>query len=150
VIAAVRTAEFLSVTAVLVFYGWLLWLLNRRFLKRLDGVFSRHGLDEPTLSEVERTLEEINLDSAHFVFTMERYANVLFREKDVTLVFGRVGIRSPGGIRGPVWRLAKTVYALAPNSQAEWMRSNGDVFKPAMSAYTHSVFWVNLGALTVD
>ena len=92
-------------------------------------------------------MEEINLDSAHFVFTMERYANVPFRRKEVILVFGRVGTRSPGGIRGPVWRLAKTAYALVPNSQAEWVTSNGDVFKPAMSGYSHSVFWVNLDAM---
>jgi len=147
VIAAIRTAELLAVAAVLLFYGWLLWFLNGRFLKKLDLVFCRHSLDQPAFGQVQKTLEEINLDSAHFVFTMERHANVLFREKEVTLLFGRVGIRSAGGVRGPVWRLAKTAYALVPNSQAEWMTSNGDVFKPAMSGYSHSVFWVNLEAM---
>ena len=118
-IAAIRIGELLAVTAVLLFYGWLLWFLNGRFLKKLDLIFRRHSLDHPAFGQVQKTLEEINLDSAHFVFTMERHANVLFREKEVTLLFGRVGIRSAGGVRGPVWRLAKTAYALVPNSQAE-------------------------------
>ena len=146
-IAAIRTGELLAVAAVLLFYGWLLWFLNGRFLKKLDIIFRRHILDQPTFIQVQKTLEEINLDSAHFVFTMERHANIPFRQKVVTLVFGRVGIRSAGGIRGPVWRLAKTAYALAPNSQAEWMKRNADVFKTATSGYGHSVFWVNLDAM---
>ena len=78
---------------------------------------------------------------------MERHANVLFRDKEITLIFGRVGTRSPGGIRGPVWTLAKKMYALAENSQTEWMRGNADVFEPAMSGYHYSVFWVNRDAL---
>jgi hypothetical protein len=147
VIAAVRTAELLAVTTVLAFYGSLLWYLNGRFLKKLDRIFCRQSLDQPTLGEVQRTLEEISLDSAHFIFTMERYANIPFRQKEVILVFGRVGTRSRGGIRGPLWRLAKTTYALAHNSQTEWMKSNADVFRPAMSGYDYSVFWVNLDAL---
>jgi len=147
VIAAIRIAELLAVTAGFALYGWLLWLLNGRFLKKLDLVFCRHSLDQPTFGQVQRTLEQINLDSAHFVFTMERYANVPFRRKEVILVFGRVGTRSPGGIRGPVWRLAKTVYALADNRHTEWMKSHADVFKPAMSGHGHSVFWVNLDAM---
>jgi len=147
VIAVIRTTEFLAVTAVLLLYGSLLWFLNRRFVKKLDRIFCQHSLDRPTLAHVQRTLEEINLDSAHFVFTMERYANIPFRQREVTLVFGRVGTRSPGGIRGPVWRLAKTVYALAHHSQTEWMMSNADVFRPAMSGNSYSVFWVNLAAM---
>jgi hypothetical protein len=150
VIAAIRIAELLAVTAVLLLYGWLLWFLNGRFLKKLDLVFSQHSADQPTFGQVQRTLEEINLDSAHFVFTMERYANILFRQKEVTLVFGRVGIRSAGGIRGPVWRLAKTAYALAPKSHAEWMKGHADVFKPALSGYGYSVYWVDLDAIKRD
>lgn len=146
-IATIRIGELLAVTAVLLLYGWLLWFLNGRFLKKLDLIFRRHSAAQPTFAQVQKTLEEINLDSAHFVFTMERYANILFREKEVTLVFGRVGKRSPGGIRGPVWRLAKTAYALAPNHQAEWMKRNADVFKPAAAGYGHTVFWVNLNAM---
>ena len=146
-IATIRTTELLAAGAGLLLYGSLLWFLNRRFLQKLDRVFGQHGFDQPTLTHVQRTLEELNLDSAHFVFTMERYANIPFRQKEVTLVFGRVGTRSPGGIRGPVWRLAKTVYALADNSQTEWMKSNANAFTLAMSGYSHSVFWVNLGAM---
>jgi hypothetical protein len=147
VIATIRTAELIAVTSVLILYTALLWFLNRRFLKKLDRIFCRHSFDEPTLPQIEKTLEQLNLDSAHFVFTMERYANVPFREKEVTLVFGRVGTRSPGGIRGPVWKLAKRVYALADNNETEWMKSHADVFRPAMSGYGYSVFWVDLGPL---
>jgi hypothetical protein len=147
VISTIRTTELLAAGAGLLLYGSLLWFLNGRFLKKLDRVFCQHSSDQPTLTHVQRTLEEINLDSAHFVFTMERYANIPFRQNEVTLVFGRVGTRSPGGIRGPVWRLAKTVYALANHSQKEWMKSNADVFKLAMSGHDYSVFWVNLGAM---
>jgi hypothetical protein len=147
VIAVIRTPELLAVTAGLVLYGALLWFLNRRFLKNLDRIFCQRRLSQPALAEIQKTLEQLNLDSAHFVFAMDRYANIPFREKEIILIFGRVGTRSPGGIRGPVWRLAKTVYALSENSQAEWMKGNADVFKPAMSGYGHSVYWVNLTAL---
>jgi hypothetical protein len=147
VIAVVRTPELLAVTAGLMLYGALLWFLNRRFLKRLNLIFSQHRLDEPTLTDIKRTLDELNLDSAHFAFAVERHANILLRHKEVTLVYGRVGTRSPGGMRGPVWTLAKTVYALAENSQTEWMKSNSDIFRPAMSGYRYSIFWVNLDEL---
>jgi hypothetical protein len=148
VIAAVRTPELLFVIAVLALYAALLWFLNRRFLKRLDLVFSRHSSDEPDIADIKRALDELNLDSAHFVFTMDRHANILLRQKAITLVYGHVGTRSPGGLRGPVWTLSKTVYALVDNGGAEWMKNNSDIFRPALSGYDHSIFWVNLNALS--
>jgi hypothetical protein len=75
---------------------------------------------------------------------MDRHANILFRQHRITLVYGHIGARSPGGIRGPVWTLKKMVYALVDKNQIEWTKSNPDVFKHAMDSYSYSVFWVDL------
>jgi len=143
-LATTRTPELVFFITGLLLYGVLLWSIKRRFLKKLDLVFSKHTYDAPDFTEISKRLEALNLDSAHFVFTMDRHANVLFRQNKVTLVYGRVGARSPGGIRGPVWTLRKRIFALADKNQTEWMNSNPDVFECAMASYGDSVFWVGL------
>ena len=128
-------------------YGALVWILHRRFHKKLAAAFSRHGEEEPTFAAVKEKLDDLNEDSAHFVFTMDRRANIAFRGRSITLVYGRVGTRSPGGIRGPVWTLRKTIYVLVPRSESAWMESHSEVFQQAMSGYHVSIFWVNLEAM---
>jgi hypothetical protein len=143
-IAVTRTPELVAVLAVFGLYGVVLWFLNQRFHRRLEAVFSQHRGGRPTFAEIGEVLDDLNLDSAHFVFAVERHANIRFREKDVTLVYGRVGTRSPGGIRGPVWTLRKAVYALADEGQTAWMKGCPEVFTGAMSGYRFAVFWVKL------
>ena len=143
-LATTRTPELVVFLSGLVLYGVLLWSLKRSFLKKLNRVFSRHRDDAPNFAEISKRLETLNLDSAHFVFTIERHANLLFRQNKITLVYGRVGSRSPGGIRGPVWTLRKRVYALVDRKQTEWMKRQPDAFQFAMAAYPDSVFWADL------
>jgi hypothetical protein len=150
VIAAVRTAELSAVIAGLIVYALVLWLLHRRFRQQVEILFSQSVFDEAARAEINRTLDEVNLDSAHFVFTMERCAKLLFRQQEITIAYGFVGTRAPGGIRGPEWTLRKTVFTLANNRQAEWMGRHQDVFTLAMSAAGHSVFWVKVDALVAD
>ena len=143
-LATTRTPELAIFIAGILLYGVLLWSKKRRFLKKLDHIFSKHNNDTPDVTEISKRLEALNLDSAHFVFTMDRHANILFRQNKITLVYGRVGARSPGGIRGPAWTLSKRTYALADKTQMEWMKSNTDIFECATAGYSYSVFWVNL------
>jgi len=145
-LATTGTPELVFFIAGLLLYGLLLWFFKRRFLKKLDLVFSKHSEDAPGSAEIAQRLEALNLDSAHFVFTMERHANVPFRQNRITLVYGRIGIRSPGGIRGPEWTLRKAVYALADKHQTEWLRGHPDAFTYATTDYSNSVFWVSLDA----
>src|ERR1700730_17980691 len=100
--ATTRTPELVIFMAGILLYGLLLWSIKRRFLKKLDLVFSRHSYDAPDSAEINKRLDSLNLDSAHFVFTMDRHANIFFRQNKVTLVYGCTGSRSPGGLRGPV------------------------------------------------
>ena len=146
-LATSGTPELIIFITGLLLYGVLIWSIRRRFLKKVDLVFSKHSDDAPDFTEISERLDAVNLDSAHFVFTMDRYANILFRQNKITLVYGHIGTRSPGGIRGPVWTLRKATYALADKNQIEWMKSNPDVFKHAMATYSYSVFWVDLDAM---
>jgi hypothetical protein len=143
-LATTGTPELVIFIAGILLYGALLWSIKRRFLKKLDRVFLKHSDDAPDFAEIRKRLDALNLDSAHFVFTMDRRANIVFRQNKITLVYGHIGSRSPGGIRGPVWTLRKMVYALADKNQMEWMTSNPDVFQCAMAGYSYSVFWVSL------
>ncbi len=132
--------------AALLLYIAVLWYLNRRFQQKLGAAFLGRHCSGPGLTAVSEILDDLNEDCAHFVFTAERSGNILFRDKPVTLVYGRVGARSPGGIRGPVWTLRKAIYTLAPPEQSTWMKSQPDVFTHAVSGYRCSIFWVNLDA----
>jgi hypothetical protein len=91
-------------------------------------------------------LRDLNEDCGHFAFAAEQSGNVLFQEQPITLVYGHVGSRSPGGIRGPVWKLRKRAYALVPNTHLDWMKTFPSVFRHATSGYRYSIFWVNLDA----
>jgi len=139
--------ELAAFSAALLLYASLLWFLNWRFHKKLDAAFLRRQCTGPGFADVSETLHDLNEDCAHFVFTAERCGNILFRGKHVTLVYGRVGSRSPGGIRGPGWTLRKAVFALVSHHESEWMRSNPDVFTHTVSGYRYSIFWVNLDTL---
>jgi len=132
--------------AALLLYASLLWYLNRRFHQKLRAAFLRPPCSGPGFTAVSEILDDLNEDCAHFVFTAQHSGNNLFHDKPVTLIYGRVGSRSPGGIRGPVWTLRKAVYALVPPEQAEWMKSHSGIFTHAASGYRCSIFWVNLDA----
>jgi hypothetical protein len=147
ILALVRSTEFAAVIAGLSLYGAFVSILNWKFHRKLAAVFSRHLDEGPTSAEIGEALNDLNEDSAHFVFTMDRSANIPFREGFITLIYGRVGTRSPGGIRGPVWTLRKTVYAFVPNSHVPEIKRHADIFEPAMSGYRFSIFWVKLDAL---
>src|ERR1700740_3288019 len=97
VIATVRITELVFVSVGLLLYVSLLWFLQRRFLKKVNLVFSHRSCDERTVTQIKRTLDDLNLDSAHCMFTMERITNIVFRRKEITLLYGRVASRSPGG-----------------------------------------------------
>ena len=127
-------------------YVSLLWSLDRRFRRKLGLAFSCHHCAGPSFAAISEILRDLNEDCGHFVFTAEQSGNVLFREKPVTLVYGHVGSRSQGGIRGPVWKLRKRAYALVPNAQLDWMKTIPGVFRQATSGYRYSIFWVNLDA----
>ena len=146
-LATTRMPELVTFLAGILLYGGLLWSIRRRFLQKLDLVFSQSGDEAPDSAEINKRLDSLNLDSAHFVFTMDRHANLRFRQKRITLVYGHIGTRSPGGIRGPAWTLKKRVYALADQRQAEWMNRHPDVFERATTGYNDSVFWVNLDGM---
>ena len=146
-LATTRTPELVIFAAGILLYVGLLWSIKRRFLKKLDLVFSRHHDDAPDFAELSKRLDSLNLDSAHFVFTMDRHANILFRQNKITLIYGHTGARSPGGIRGPVWTLRKRVYALVDKNQTAWMNNNPDIFECAMAGYSYSVFWVSLDGM---
>jgi hypothetical protein len=120
--------------------------LDRRFRRKLGLAFSRHHCAGPSFATISEVLRDLNEDCAHFVFAAEQSGNVLFREKQITLVYGHVGSRSPGGIRGPVWKLGKRAYALVPNTEFEWTQTMPSVFRLATSGYRYSIFWVNLDA----
>jgi len=141
------TPELIIFVAGLLLYGVLLWSIHRRFLKKVDLIFARHDSDAPSSAEINKRLDALNQDSAHSVFCMDRHANISFRQQKLTLVYGRVGTRSPGGIRGPVWTLRKTVFALVDTNQMDCMKSTPNIFKCAINGYTDSVFWVSLDAL---
>ncbi len=148
--ATIRAPELITFLTGILLYGVLLWSGQRRFLKKLDLVFSKHGVDEPNETTVREVLEELNLDSAHLMFTMDRHANIAFQESKITLLYGHIGTRSPGGIRGPVWTLKKAVYALVDKTETQWANHHPAVFKYALSGYSYSVFWVNLDALIAE
>jgi hypothetical protein len=144
--AQTRFLEAAAFFAALLLYLFILWFLDRRFRRKLAQAFSRHHCAGPSFASISEALRDLNEDCAHFVFTAEQSANVLFRERRIALVYGHVGIRSPGGIRGPVWTLRKRVYAFVPNDEVEWMKANRGVFKLATSGYRFSIFWVDLNA----
>ena len=139
--------EAAAFIAAVFLYLSILWNLEQRFRRKLGLAFSRDHCPGPTFAAISDTLRELNEDCAHFVFTAEQSGNVLFREKPITLVYGHVGSRFPGGIRGPVWKLRKRAYALVPNTQSDWMKTIPSVFRHATSGYRYSIFWVNLDAL---
>jgi hypothetical protein len=145
--AQLRLIEAAAFVAAVGFYFGILWYLDRKFRRKLGLAFSRHHCGGPSFAAISETLSDLNEDCAHFVFMAEQSGNVFFRERPIALVYGHVGSRSPGGIRGPMWTLRKRVYALVPNDQSEWMKSHRGVFKHATSGYQFSVFWVNLDAL---
>jgi hypothetical protein len=142
----IRLLEATAFFAGLLFYFCTLWFLDRRFRRKLALAFSRHHCAGPSFATISEALRDLNEDCAHFVFTAEQSGNVLFREREIALIYGQVGIRFSGGIRGPAWALRKRVYALVPNDQLEWMKAQRGVFKYATSGYQVSIFWVNLDA----
>lgn len=69
----------------------MLWYLKRRFLKKLDLAFPKHNDDASAFAGIEKRLDALNQDSAHFVFTMERYTEIRFRQRDISVLYGRIG-----------------------------------------------------------
>jgi hypothetical protein len=146
VTAPVRTIEAAAFVAAVFVYVSILWNLDRQFRRKLGLAFSCHRCAGPSFATISEELRELNEDCAHFIFTAEQSGNVLFREKPITLVYGHVGCRYPGGIRGPVWKLRKRAFALVPNTELEWVKTIPSVFRHATSGYRYSIFWVSLEA----
>ena len=146
------TFEFLSA----LFEASLLFVLLMGFVflggralwyrRRVRSLLSKHAGGRPTLPEVQEFLMMVNAECSTHLFSVERFANILFREQTMSLVFGRVGSLGWGKI-GPTWQTTKSLFAIAGAEQTPWMVANPDAFTPAFVGSQASVFWISIGKL---
>lgn len=118
-----------------------------RYNKAVSRLFERTPIENDTIVAVEEALRVVNEESSKFMFSMNSVASRSFRGEKIVLVHGLVGYSSSLSRFGTSWSMQRSVYAVADSRQAEWMRRNHDVFKPAFEGSSFSVFWVTLSLL---
>lgn len=121
------------------------------YLERRDVLFvlSRHAFKKPTKNEIRLALSGINAHCPRYTFGIERSANIIFRGRQICLVYGPVGRLTPSKF-GLSWNNATCLYALFDDNQVEWAQANGDVFSVAHFASPYSAFWVKMRGLKAD
>ena len=112
-----------------------------RYRRLVSQLFAGREGDETALEEMWQKLELVNGQCPTHIFSAVRLATVYLHGNPVSLVYGYVVPRT--------WRggAEKHVFALADQDQADWMRRYTDVFEPAFSSSSWSIFWVKLPAL---
>jgi len=135
------------VVGFILLYVSVVIYLKLRFRRIVNLVFAKHLFNEPSLQQLNIYLDMINRETSIFMFSIDRLANIQFRDQRVSLIYGSVGFYSAAGRSGNIWKSAKSVYALADLSQSEWMRHNADVFDLAFQGSVYAIFWVKLSFL---
>lgn len=128
-------------TASLVACG--IFELRRR--RRIFRIISANECDAAQLGAMSELLTRLNAQSGDLAFTMDRAANITFREHRITLVLGSV-CRPVPKIFGALSASARCLYAVADAREAEWMSQNPDAFDPVRVGVPLSVFGVKLSA----
>lgn len=134
----------------ILFAGALLSLqlyFTLRYRKSVSRMFAGPQVDKSTFAAIEDALRVINTESQKFTFSMRQLAIVSFRGERIFFVKGLVGQVSGGWRFGMRWSTYPSVFAVGDSSQSEWMRNNSEVFTPAFTGSTFSVFWVRLSRI---
>lgn len=124
----------LLVLAFLPFWWW-------RYRRAVSRLFAGREGNHAALQEMRQKLEVVNGECRTHLFSAARVATVYLHENPISLVYGYVVPLSGQGDSD------KHLYALAGQDQADWMRLNSDVFKPAFSGSRWSIFWVRVPVL---
>lgn len=123
---------------VLALFGLWRW----RFRRVASRFFAEHHSGEEALREVRHKLEQVNRDCRSHVFAAEKVARFSLSDQPVCLVDGWVIVATDNGANSQ-----RSVFAIADRDQADWMRRYSDVFEPAVSGSSCSIFWVKLPEL---
>ena len=119
------------------------------FRRKIRAILTRHSAEIPTLDTLNASLASLYTESPKYMFTAKQRANLSFRGRVVSFVYGLAGsdcLRSGGGW----WSIRDAFYAVSDSSQSDWMTKNSDVFVPASKGQSCYVFWVKLGKLKFE
>jgi len=146
---AIRTLfEHAVILAIL---GLLVFICLRQlwYRRKIRTILARHSVEMPTLEALNASLTVLNTESPKYMFTAKERANVPFRGRVVSFVYGLVGSAYPRNVRG-WWSIGKSFYAVSDLNQSDWMTRNPDVFVPASKGQSCCVFWVKVGNLNFE
>jgi len=119
--------------------AWIgyLGIHSYRIRRRITRILERNEFEEPTLTAINERLMTLNEKSRGEFFVANRRANISFRGERISLVYGCVVNSAFCMSRSDSFN---RLFAIADSQQAEWMKKNSDVFKPALMSSQFSIF----------
>jgi len=115
------------------------WVLRRR----MACLFARHQADEPSLDTLNARLQVFRSSRPVIQLKGIERANVYFRGHLVSILRGYASFYRASSITGLIsWSHRQCLFAVATESDKDWMRRNTDVFLPAYQNGDVSVFWI--------
>jgi hypothetical protein len=139
-------------------WGSVLFVLNfglylyygARFRRRVKNLLSLNKYESPSVDEVCKRLAVVSNESNPLFFDVEKLANIEFRGKRISVVYGPVSypsvVRKSGSMRGS----NRSLFALVASDEIGWIKANADVFSPAFAGVNDSVFWIDLGRMIAE